>query len=59
MNFCLMGCFWLEKPNFHNRRIHSAARISVRNLPERQNYDLMDNVQLRIEKEVKKLEMEK
>ena len=29
--------FWLEKPNFHNRRIHSAGWISIGNLPERQN----------------------
>jgi hypothetical protein len=23
--FCIRGYFWLEKPNFHNRRIYSAA----------------------------------
>jgi hypothetical protein len=23
--FCIRGYFWLEKPNFHNRRINSAA----------------------------------
>jgi hypothetical protein len=34
--FCIRGCFWLEKPNFHNRRIYSAAWIVVRNLPGRQ-----------------------
>jgi hypothetical protein len=37
MDFCLGGCFWLGKPNFHNRRIHSAARINIGNLPGRQN----------------------
>ncbi len=34
--FCIRGCFWLEKPNFHNRRIYSAAWILVGNLPGRQ-----------------------
>jgi hypothetical protein len=34
--------FWLEKPNFHNRRIYSAARIAVRNLPERQYFSIAD-----------------
>jgi len=29
--------FWLGKPKFHNRRMNSAARISIKNLPERQN----------------------
>jgi hypothetical protein len=30
--------FWLGKPNFHNRRIHSAVRINIGNLPGRQNF---------------------
>ena len=38
--FCIRGCFWLEKPNFHNRRIYSAAWIVVRNLPERQYFSI-------------------
>jgi len=46
--YCLSGkseqvnwkFFGLEKPNFHNRRIHSAAWIVVRNLPERQYFYL-------------------
>ena len=25
--FCIRGYFWLEKPNFHNRRIYSAVWI--------------------------------
>ena len=37
---CIRGCFWLEKPNFHNRRIYSAAWIVVGNLPERQYFYL-------------------
>ena len=32
--------FWLEKPNFHNRRIYSAAWIVVGNLPERQYFSI-------------------
>jgi hypothetical protein len=32
--------FWLEKPNFHNRRIYSAAWIVVRNLPGRQYFSI-------------------
>jgi len=38
--FCIRECFWLEKPDFHNRRIHSAAWIVVGNLPERQHFYL-------------------
>ena len=30
--------FWLGKPNFHNRRIHSAGLINIGNLPGRQNF---------------------
>ena len=38
MNFQLSNCFRLEKPNFHNRRIHSAEkRLPHHLLPERQN----------------------
>jgi hypothetical protein len=33
--------FWLEKPNFHNRRIYSAAWIVVRNLPGRQYFSIV------------------
>jgi len=38
MGFCIRRYFWLEKPDFHNRRIHSAAWIVVRNLPGRQYF---------------------
>jgi len=37
MDFCIQGCFWLEKPNFHNLSIYSEAWILVENLPVRQN----------------------
>jgi hypothetical protein len=38
--FCIREYFWLEKPNFHNRGIYSAARIVVGNLPGRQYFYL-------------------
>ena len=36
--FVFEDVFWLEKPYFHNSRIHSVARINIRNLPGRQNF---------------------
>ncbi len=35
--FVFDDVFWLGKPNFHNRRIHSAGLINIGNLPGRQN----------------------